>query len=392
MKIGFDISQTGSTRTGCGFYADALIRKMVSQHQEDTFYLYKTFGTTYWDPKHPESISCLGFENCFYPLHFKRKEDSFRFWGSPEGIDESQLGFPEIIHANNFSSPRLRQARLVYTVYDLSFIDLPDCTTEENRHICFNGMLEASLSADMIIAISHYSKKRFLENFPHFPEERVEVTHLGNRLSVHGPAEPVPQLATKTDFFLSVGTLEPRKNLRRLLVAYKRYVGQQNLPKPLVLAGTNGWLEDDLNTYIADLKLQDQVYVLGYVSDAVLRWLYRHCWAFVYPSLYEGFGLPVLEAMGFGAAVITSKTSSMPEVGGNAVFYVDPLNEESIMAALTQVDGPVCRNTCREKSLQQAQFFSWDRTSAAVYAAYERVLQMPRYSRPVANTEIDYSR
>ncbi|MBD2109760.1 glycosyltransferase family 1 protein [Nodosilinea sp. FACHB-13] len=391
MRIGFDISQTGSTRTGCGFYADALIRKMVSQHQEDTFYLYKTFGTTYWDPEYRENISSLDFKNCVYPLDFKRKEDSFRFWSSPRGIDESQIGFPEIIHSNNFSSPRLPQARLVYTVYDLSFIDLPDCTTEENRHICFNGMLEASLLADMVIAISHYSKKRFLENFPHFPEERVEVTHLGNRLPVHGPEEPVPQLATEKNFFLSVGTLEPRKNLRRLLAAYKRYVGQQNLPKPLVLAGTNGWLEDDLNTYIADLKLQNQVYVLGYVSDAVLRWLYRHCWAFVYPSLYEGFGLPVLEAMGFGAAVITSNTSSMPEVGGNAVFYVDPLNEESIVAALTQVDGPVCRNSCREKSLQQAQFFSWDRTSAAVHAAYERVLQMPRYSRPGANTEINCS-
>ncbi|MBD2232056.1 glycosyltransferase family 4 protein [Phormidium tenue] len=392
MKIGFDISQTGSTRTGCGFYADALIREMISRHQEDTFYLYKTFGTTYWDPEYRENISSLDLKNCIYPLNFKRKEDSFRFWGTSHGIDEGQAGSPEIIHANNFSSPCLQRARLVYTVYDLSFIDLPECTTEENRHICFNGMLEASLSADMVIAISRYSKKRFLENFPHFPEERVVVTHLGNRLSVDGLEERPSQLGTKTNFFLSVGTLEPRKNLRRLLAAYKRYANHSSQPKPLVLAGTNGWLEDDLNDYIANLKLQNQVYVLGYVSDAVLRWLYRRCWAFVYPSLYEGFGLPVLEAMGFGAAVITSNTSSLPEVGGDAVLYVDPSNEDSIVAALKQVDEPICRNACRDKSLQQAQLFSWEKSAAAVYAAYEQVLKMPRYSRPAADGETDCSR
>ncbi|HSM83556.1 MAG TPA: glycosyltransferase family 1 protein [Nodosilinea sp.] len=356
---------------------------MVSQYQDDRFYLYKTFGDTYWDPGYRKNISSLEYDNCEYPLTFKSKEDSFAFWGNPQGIDEGQVGWPDVIHANNFSSPRLTQARLVYTVYDLSFIDLPECTTEENRHICFNGILTASARADVVVAISHYSKQRFLENFPHYPAERVAVAHLGNRLAAAGPEEPVRTLNPDNPFFLSVGTLEPRKNLRRLLAAYRRYTEQQKSPKPLVLAGGNGWLEDDLGAYIADLKLQHQVHILGYVSDATLRWLYRHCWAFVYPSLYEGFGLPVLEAMGAGAAVITSNTTSLPEVGGEAVLYIDPSSEASIVAALTQIEDPARRSACQEQSLQQARLFAWENSAAAVYAAYEQALQMPRYSRPM---------
>ena len=391
MKIGFDVSQTGSIRTGCGFYADSLAKNLIAQYQNDVFYLYKTFGTTYWDPGYRKNIAVMEFENCKYPLTFKSKEDSFAFWGNSCGVDESLAGCPDIIHANNFSCPRLSQARLVYTVYDLSFIDLPECTTEENRHLCFNGMLSASVWADVVVAISHYSKKRFLENFPHFPEERVVVAHLGNRLSADGVEEPVPFLATRKPFFLSVGTLEPRKNLRRLLAAYKRYAEQQSLPKPLVLAGGNGWLEDDLAIYIADLKLQNQVHILGYVSDAKLRWLYRHCWAFVYPSLYEGFGLPVLEAMGFGAAVVTSNTTSLPEVGGDAVLYLNPTSEESISDALAKIDEPSRRSAYQAKSLQQARSFSWASSAAAVYAAYEQALQMPSHRRPLLGGEGIYS-
>ncbi|MEA5448422.1 glycosyltransferase family 1 protein [Leptolyngbya sp. CCNP1308] len=385
MKIGFDVSQTGSIRTGCGFYADSLAKSLISQYQNDSFYLYKTFGTTYWDPGYRKNIAAIEFANCKYPLTFKTKEESFAFWGNPQGVDESLIGWPDVIHANNFSCPRLSRARLVYTVYDLSFIDLPECTTEENRHHCFNGMLAASVWADVVVAISHYSKKRFLENFPHFPAERVVVAHLGNRLVADGPEEPVPALAAGKPFFLSVGTLEPRKNLRRLLAAYRRYAEQYPLPKPLVLAGGNGWLEDDLTAYIADLNLQHRVHILGYVSDRTLRWLYRHCWAFVYPSLYEGFGLPVLEAMGAGAAVITSNTTSLPEVGGDAVLYIDPSSEESIVAALTQIEEPARRSACQASSGRQARSFAWEKSAAAVYGAYEQALQMPRHRQSGLN-------
>lgn len=380
MKIGFDVSQTGNSKAGCGFYADTLVRQLLIQNPTEQFFLYPTFGDTYWDPNHKEAIGKLDFDNCHYPVRFKTREDSFQYWSSLQGLDEELVGSPDIIHANNFSSPKLEKAKLVYTVYDLSFIDVPECTTEENRHLCFNGMFRASMLADMVVAISHYTKKRFLDNFPHFPEQRVVVAHLGNRLSVDGPEEMVTCIPKDTSFLLAVGTLEPRKNLRRLLQAYKRYLQRSEVPKCLVLAGANGWLETDLSAYISELKLSDKVHVLGYVSDATLRWLYRSCWAFIYPSLYEGFGLPVLEAMSAGAATITSNTTSLPEIGADAVLYVDPFNEESIISALLQVDNENYRCALQNSCYQQAQKFSWSTTANLVYHAYEQVLKMPHFN------------
>lgn len=379
MKIGFDISQTGNGKTGCGFYADTLLRHLVAQYQQDDFLLYSTFGNTYWDRDHQRHIERLTQPNCYYPIQFASKEESFQYWGSQQAIDETLIGSPDIVHANNFSSPRLRHAKLVYTLYDLSFVDVPECTTEENRYLCFNGTFQASMLADMIIAISHHTKRRFLETFPYFPENRVVVGHLGNRLPVAGPEEAVIRLPKGQPFFLAVGTLEPRKNLRRLLSAYQRYCNQHETPKLLVLAGANGWLESDLPAYISELDLTHRVHVLGYVSDAALRWLYKNCWAFVYPSLYEGFGLPVLEAMAAGAATITAQATSLPEVGGDAVHYVDPLVEASILSALLKVEENDYRCKLQEKGQQQSKLYTWVLTAASVHQAYELVMSLPRY-------------
>ena len=377
MKIGFDISQTGGHKTGCGFYADTLIRHLLAQHQTDRFLLYPTFGNTYWEASHHKLIKKIDLPNCCYPARFGNKEESFRYWGNLQELNEKRIGSPDIVHSNNFSSPRLQQSKLVYTIYDLSFIDVPECTTEENRYLCFNGTFLASMLADMIIAISHHTKKRFLENFPHFPKERVVVSHLANRLSIEGPETPVTGLSNDLPFLLAVGTLEPRKNLRRLLSAYQIYLARSETPKHLVLAGSNGWLESDLPKYISDLNLDGKVHVLGYVSDATLRWLYKSCWAFIYPSIYEGFGLPVLEAMSAGAATITSNTTSLPEVGGDAALYVNPFNEASILSALLRIDDTLYRQAVQDRCKQQAKLFDWSLTASTVYQAYQEVLELP---------------
>jgi glycosyltransferase involved in cell wall biosynthesis len=375
MKIGFDISQTGSKKTGCGFYADTLVRHLIQQYPQEEFYLYSTFGNTYWDPDYHKRIQTIECPNCHYPIKFKSREASYSFWEQRD-LDEEKIGCPDVIQSNNFSSLHLHNARLVYTVYDLSFIDIPECTTEENRYLCFDGVFRASLVADMVVAISDYSKSRFLGNFPHFPEDRTVVAHLGNRLSFEGPERPISFLKGK-EFFLAVGTLEPRKNLKRLLSAYRIYVSRSNNPKFLALAGANGWLEEDLQDVIAQLGLQNRVFVLGYVSDATLRWLYRHCWAFVYPSLYEGFGLPVLEAMASGCATITSRSSSLPEVGGDAVFYVDPLSEEDMASSLIAVEATDCRLSLQERGKARAKLFSWQTTADRVYEVYQEALKRP---------------
>ena len=146
-----------------------------------------------------------------------------------------------------------------------------------------------------------------------------------------------------------------------------------------MLAGGPGWLEDDLEAYVAALGLRDRVRVLGYVDDETLRWLYAGCCAFAYPSLVEGFGLPVLEAMSMGAAVVTSDRSSLPEVAGDAALVVDPTDEAALAAALQRLAAePALRNQLRERGLSRARSFSWTAAARQTLELYRLALALPR--------------
>jgi glycosyltransferase involved in cell wall biosynthesis len=143
---------------------------------------------------------------------------------------------------------------------------------------------------------------------------------------------------------------------------------------PLALAGGAGWLEEALPAYIAELDISDRVHLLGYVSEARLKWLYQNCYAFVYPSLFEGFGLPVLEAMSQGAAVITSDASSLPEVSGDAAIQVSPTDTELLMEAMTrlQADSEL-RANLQQRALRRAAGFSWEDSARKLLDIYREV-------------------
>ncbi|MBD2209988.1 glycosyltransferase family 4 protein [Nostoc linckia FACHB-104] len=377
MRIGFDISQTGKAKAGCGYFAASLIQKLVEEYDNNDYLLYSAFGNTFWDSEHAKSTIRFSQKNCTHLLDNLSHQDTLDFWSASTSIDELKLGNPDIVHANNFSCPRLNWTRLIYTLYDLSFIDYPEYTSEENRWNCFNGVFDAAMQADLIIAISEYSRKRFLEIFPHFPIERTRVVYLGSRFTDTDHEKPVATLEPN-NFWLSVGTLEPRKNLRRTLRAYKQYVDIYPDSKPLVLAGGQGWLEEDLEQFINNLELSKHIIRLGYVDDPTLKWLYKNCWAFIYPSIYEGFGLPVLEAMSLGTAVLTSNTTSLPEVGGDAVLYVDPTSEADILAGFIKLDDHKFREILKSNSQTQASEFSWRKAAQEVMQVYTDVLNMPK--------------
>lgn len=380
MKIGFDISQTGKAKAGCGYVADSIISQFVEGDANNQYLLYSAFGNRFWDPEHAKITRRVKKSNFTHLLDEFSHQESLDFWSESKPIDEERLGRPDIVHANNFSCPTLTNARVVYTLYDLSFLEYPEFTSEENRWQCFNGVFDAAIRADFIIAISEYSRQRFLQVFPHFPSERTRTIYLGSRFEEEGVEKPVLGL-TSNQFWLSVCTLEPRKNLRRTLRAYKQYIDIHFDPKPLILAGGQGWLEDDIEQFIANLGLTKYVQRLGYVDDATLRWLYKNCWAFVYPSVYEGFGLPVLEAMSLSAPVITSNTTSLPEVGGNAVLYVNPVQEVEIVQAFEKLMDENLRNCLKEKSKKQSDKFAWTQTAEQVLQAYVDVLKMPKKSK-----------
>jgi glycosyltransferase involved in cell wall biosynthesis len=380
MKIGFDVSQTGQFKAGCGYFAESLARELISSHGQNTYILYPTFGYGYWDPEWQTSTLHLPAQhNVVRGLGQTSFDQLEAFWSDPPADLEARLGSPDIVHSNNFfCPPGLPRARLVYTLHDLAFASRPEWTTEANWHTCFNGVFEASLRADHIVAVSKYTRQQFLALFPYFPEGRVSVVYEASRFA--GPAGKAPPDAVRhlhpREFWLAVGTTEPRKNHFRLLEAYGRLAASGATTYPLVLVGGAGWLMDDLGARIEALGLVGHVQRLGYVDDPSLQWLYENCTAFCYPSLLEGFGLPVVEAMSLGAAVLTSSGTSLPEVMGDAGILVDPFDVEAIYAGMRVLAEDKARLArCRTAALARAQQFSWRTAANEVVDIYRMLLE-----------------
>ncbi len=381
MKIGFDISQTGANKAGCGYLAYSLIRALAEIDKENEYLQYPTFGDFYFDPEWKKSIPYVQQENFHKGLAHNNLEDAKKFWNHPPTNFEELLGNPDVMQSNNFYCPTgLKQAKLVYFLHDLLFIQEPDMTTETNRTGCFSGVFRASLFADHIIANSQYTRQEFLETFPHYPPEKVTAIHLASRFqgkideSLEKPENL--QFLKEDQFWLNVGTLEPRKNQTGLLKAYAKLKAEIGEMIPLVIAGGKGWLLDHFKELIIELGLQDDVILLGYVDDIQLQWLYKNCFAFVYPAFLEGFGLPVLEAMSLGAAVITSNTTSLPEVVGEAGILVDPEDIEAISVAMNDLfSGKVDKGKKKRLSFEVSKNFSWKRVAAIILDLYQIILK-----------------
>ncbi len=387
MKIGFDVSQTAENKAGCGFLADQLIRALVQEHPDHEYLLYPTF----YGYRHPDMRQATRPSG--KQVRTLLQEESFKticqWWDTP-GLDRREkLGCPDIIHSNNFSCPHgVDAVRKIMTVYDTSFLDIPEATTEANRLVCFQGMLEASLYADHLVMISQATWERFLHYFPHYPQERTTIIPLGSRPTIQELPETESALllqkmgVVQGPFWLGVGTVEPRKNYQLLIEAYAQWRETSGQAWPLYIAGGRGWLESAIYQAVEKYSLTDCVKFLGYVSDEELAALYSSCFAFVYPSLYEGFGLPVLEAMTCGAPVIVSNSTSLPEVAGEAGFYINPQQASSLnqqMKALSAQQS--LRLKWREASRRQAARFSWSQAAKLTLQAYETALaQEPWFS------------
>jgi glycosyltransferase involved in cell wall biosynthesis len=383
MKIGFDVSQTGAAKAGCGYFADGLIREFAAADRTNEYILYPAIGDIFWDPECAATFDCHdpNFRRLRIPRDF---EESRRFWRNPDENFERKLGSPDVLHANSFYCPQgLKDARLVYTLYDLSFLHEPLWSTEENRAGCFQGVFRASVTADSFLAISRFTKKHFLSTFPHVSADRIEVIYPASRFDGRA-AGPRPERFRDLQpggFWLTVGTFEPRKNYHRLLDAYRIHRAAK-ASLPMVLAGGKGWLSDDFDTRLEGLEPGRDVFLPGYVSDSDLAWLFENCFAFIYPSLFEGFGMPVLEALGFGSPVLCSQTSSLPEVAGEAAIYFDPLQPESIAQAMSRMlNGEVNRERMIQAARRRANEFSWTRSAASVHELYEHVVRLPKIAQ-----------
>ena len=383
LHIGFDISQTGNGKAGCGFFAHALIKSLLEVDSGQRYSLFPSFGDFYFDPLMPLRNPYPGPRVQYGPRHASR-ETARAFWSRPEL--ETALDQPDLIHANNYWCPiQLRSTRLVYTCYDFGFTIDPSWTTETNRAGCFEGVFRSSLAADWVLAVSNASRDDYLACFPHFPAERIRVIHPSSRFTdttLPGKRPKALSQIEGQDFWLSVGTLEPRKNHEMLVEAYAQYRAQGGKPMPLVLAGGRGWLMEHFSHHLTELGIAGDVIMTGYVTDDELIWLYRHCFANLYPSLFEGFGLPVLEGLQFGAATLSANTSSLPEVAGDAAILLDPGAKDAWAAAMLAIASNTAeRHLFRDRAVKHAARFSWRSTARQVLELYAEAIKTPK--RPI---------
>jgi len=376
LKIAFDVSQTGRRKAGCGFYAAALIDGLLESASDETFTLLTSFGDFYHDPFQALAFPHIRRGVQYGPRLIRRKSAS-RFWSNRAKAGSFCERF-DIVHSNNFWCPPWPvRCSLIYTLYDMSFIEHPEWTTETNRKGCLEGVQRAAQFADVFVAISEATKQAFLKHFPAISPDRVHVIYPASRFGQPGfqpePKKPKHRIFKAGEpFFLSTGTIEPRKNQSFLLDLYLRFRARGGPPIPLVLAGKKGWLMESFDQQIAVSPWADDIHILGYVSDGELAWLYQHCLVNLYPSHYEGFGLPVLEGMHFGTPVICSSSTSMPEIVGEAGILLPPDNLTSWVHALESlVAEPQRREQLSSSAATRATLFGWKRSVAQIRRLYE---------------------
>ncbi|XRP97070.1 glycosyltransferase family 4 protein [Methanocaldococcus sp. 16A] len=274
----------------------------------------------------------------------------------------------------------LKKPKRILTVYDLTPL-LYSKTHKKSKVLMHKYYFPLVLKVtDKIIAISHHTKNDIIKHFK-IPEDKIRVIHLAANENYRPLKEneinKIKQKYNLNDpFILYVGTLEPRKNILNLLKAFYK-LKKQGIKHKLVITGKKGWKYRNIFELIDKLNLQKEVIFTGYVPDEDLPGLYNAADLFVYPSLYEGFGLPPLEAMACGTPVITSNTSSLPEVVGDAGIMVNPYDVDELAKAMYEVltnDG--LREELSKKGLERAKLFSWKKCAEEHLKVYEEVYNM----------------
>lgn len=285
---------------------------------------------------------------------------------------------PAVWHATYPLPIRISGAPMVTTIHDLIPLKLPYTTLDDKRYF-YRIVKRALRDSKRIAAVSECTKRDILSFFDVDPD-RIVVTHQ-TFLESRKDTDPLPEKRflqihglAKDSYVLFVGNIEPKKNVGRVLKAYAAL----DTEKPLVIVGRKAWLSDEeLEMGLKQLgwRAKTHLRMLDYVSRRELDILYKNARMFVFPSLYEGFGLPPLEAMTHGCPVITSSTSSLPEVCGDAALYVDPLSLKEIHAAMTRLleDDALC-DDLRASGLEQAKKFSMENYAKRLAVLYEGLL------------------
>lgn len=367
MRIGIDVSQVVYEGTGAATYTKELLKALLSQDHANEYTLFA--GSLRLHPKLEKFTQSLPQS---VTSHFVYLPPTILniIWNELHFLPvETFMGKLDVFHASDATQPPSK-AKKVTTVHDLVAYHFPQTLQKAQVQIQKKRLAWVKKEADAIIAVSE-ATKRDLITLLEIPESKITVIYEGVssefNASLRSQYEKIAQVRGKyklpEKYLLNVGTLQPRKNLVRLIEAYKKLKN----PPLLAVAGKSGWGKG--------AEVAKHVKILGFVPQKDLPYLYAGAYGFVYPAIYEGFGLPVLEAMACGTPVVTSNTSSLLEVGGDAAIFVDPHDLASIYEAIKQLLTlfETDYQSMQQKGIAHAKQFTWEKAAQETLAVYQRL-------------------
>ena len=371
MRFGVDISPLTAGRTGVGNYVFYLLKNMLSLATEDEFV---GFAATL------SSLALDGLDARLNVRHVRLPTRAlYAVWRRANLLPiETFAGQVDLFHATNYFVPPARKAKRVVTIHDLSFLIVPQYCSPRIVGPFSSGIAKFARESDAIIVYSESVKNDIISRLD-VPESKVSVIYLAVDDAFDQPAEDADWLdemyQIRRPYILFVGMLEPRKNVPAILRAFDAV--RSDVPHRLVIVGARGWMYDEIFQLHDELGLGDRVRFIGFVpGHDKLAAFYRNADLFVYPSFYEGFGLPVLEAMKCGCPVVTSKASSIVEIAEDAALLADADDwralAEQMMRALSDDS---LREELSRKGRERAAAFSWKRAADQTLEVYRKVVE-----------------
>ncbi len=374
MNVGIDARLLHST-TGIGRYTRSLFTEYTQRE-----YLQHDHLTLFADaPLFPESQDLP--DNVTVVISRCQRRIFWTNWCLPPLLHHQKI---DVYHGVcNFELPIRKVCRYVVTIHDLVPHFFPELVPK--KHLLFFRlfMKRVAHTADVIITDSDHSKHDIIQ-YLKVPDEKIRVIYLGYQQQYHRIQEQyriseiLARYRIRQPYLLFVGVIEPKKNLERLVEAYALLQKDAAIPQEtqLVIAGGEGWCSERLYQKVRDFELDQHIVFPGYIPDEHLPALYSGAEVFVFPSIYEGFGLPVLEAMSCGVPVVTSQVSSLPEIVGKAGLLIDPHQPETIASGILNVlSDRQLQEQMRDNGYRQAQKFSWERTAQETYQVYREIYE-----------------
>jgi len=370
MKILIDFTQIPLEKAGVGVYALNQLNEICRLDGKNFYYVLAQ-----------DDEKSLDFTNCDNFKIIKVKSSLFRRFVLRSLLEQIYIPYLalkykiDIVHSLHYSFPVFLHAKKVVTLPDMTVFKMP------KRHLIskvlwFRSFIYmAAFLADKVICISRSTQKDFLEKF-NFAEKRTQVIYLG-KSSLFRPdltAEEMRQVREKyrinSNYLLYLGTIEPRKNIKNIILAFNKFLEEGN-DYQLVIAGKKGWGFEEIFSLVEELHLNSKVVFTGFIDEKDKPYLICGAKIFIYPSIYEGFGIPVLEALACGVPTITSNISSLPEVAGDAALFVEPSSVDDIYSKINKLlNDRALYTQLKQRAVEQASKFSWEKTAQDTIRVY----------------------